>query len=254
MNPQALLDQFLGPQATQNIGERARNLTQGLSTPAMAGMAGVAAGGIFGLLLGNKKARKTVGNLAGGRRHARRPTALDSENGALHGANALADAAAVIAGLHDPALLGLAGDDTHVARPDHNGADPRTRRPAVIFPVAGEIVLGTAAFLRTHPPAAPARGTWASFNRCHFGLCSEDAGFGGIDRNRNREGGKQESKDSTYSNHECSLQKFWEVLGVGEALSARPRGDVHNLLQKKAKARPRGGPCEVIQGRVDLKR
>ena len=67
MNPQTLLDQFLGPQATQNMGERARNLTQGLSTnPAMAGMAGVAAGGILGLLLGNNKARKTVGNLAGG--------------------------------------------------------------------------------------------------------------------------------------------------------------------------------------------
>jgi uncharacterized membrane protein YebE (DUF533 family) len=67
MNPQALLDQFLGPQATQNMGDKARNLTQGLSTnPAMAGMAGVAAGGILGLLVGNKKARKTVGNLAGG--------------------------------------------------------------------------------------------------------------------------------------------------------------------------------------------
>ena len=67
MNPQALLDQFLGPQATQNMGDKARNLTQGLSTnPAMAGMAGVAAGGILGLLLGNKKARKAVGNLAGG--------------------------------------------------------------------------------------------------------------------------------------------------------------------------------------------
>ena len=67
MNPQALLDQFLGPQATQNMGDKARNLTQGLSTnPAMAGMAGVAAGGLLGLLLGNKKARKTVGNLAGG--------------------------------------------------------------------------------------------------------------------------------------------------------------------------------------------
>ena len=67
MNPQALLDQFLGPPATQNMGDKARNLTQGLSTnPAMAGMAGVAAGGILGLLLGNKKARKTVGNLAGG--------------------------------------------------------------------------------------------------------------------------------------------------------------------------------------------
>lgn len=67
MNPQALLDQFLGAQTTAAAGEKLRSATNSLSGPnAKVALGGVAAGGLFGLLLGNKKARKKVGKLAGG--------------------------------------------------------------------------------------------------------------------------------------------------------------------------------------------
>ena len=67
MNPQGLLEQFLGPDAGQKAGGALQNAKSGLANSGMGGIAGgVAAGGLLGLLLGNKKARKKVGKLAGG--------------------------------------------------------------------------------------------------------------------------------------------------------------------------------------------
>lgn len=67
MNPQALLDQLLGSQTTAAAGEKLRSASDSLSSPnAKVALGGVAAGGLLGLLLGNKKARKKVGKLAGG--------------------------------------------------------------------------------------------------------------------------------------------------------------------------------------------
>ena len=79
MNPQSLLEQFLGTGAGQNNNAgQGGNLAQGvggalsdakgkLASSGMGGIAGgVAAGGLIGLLLGNKKARKSVGKVAGG--------------------------------------------------------------------------------------------------------------------------------------------------------------------------------------------
>jgi uncharacterized membrane protein YebE (DUF533 family) len=67
MNPQALLDQFLGSQTTAAAGEKLRSASKGLSSPnTKVALGGVAAGGLLGLLLGNKKARKKAGKLAGG--------------------------------------------------------------------------------------------------------------------------------------------------------------------------------------------
>lgn len=79
MNPQSLLEQFLGTGAGQNNDAgQGGNLAQGvggalsdakgkLASSGMGGIAGgVAAGGLIGLLLGNKKARKSVGKVAGG--------------------------------------------------------------------------------------------------------------------------------------------------------------------------------------------
>lgn len=67
MNPQALLDQLLGSQTTAAAGEKLRSASNSLSSPnAKVALGGVAAGGLLGLLLGNKKARKKVGKLAGG--------------------------------------------------------------------------------------------------------------------------------------------------------------------------------------------
>jgi len=69
MNPQSLLEQFLGPQAGQSAG-RTLESAKGSLTGGGSGMGGLtgglAAGGLLGLMLGNKKARKTVGKLAGG--------------------------------------------------------------------------------------------------------------------------------------------------------------------------------------------
>lgn len=67
MNPQNLLEQFLGVDGANT----ARNTMQGAKDKAansgLTGIAGgVAAGGLLGLMIGNKKARKKVGKLAGG--------------------------------------------------------------------------------------------------------------------------------------------------------------------------------------------
>ena len=67
MNPQSLFEQFLGPGAAQSAGGAVQNAKGKLANSGLAGVAGgVAAGGVLGLLLGNKKARKSVGKLAGG--------------------------------------------------------------------------------------------------------------------------------------------------------------------------------------------
>lgn len=74
MDPQRLLEQFLGSQAgggTPNAAPQA-NAPQagsgGFNIPGGAGglVGGLAAGGLLGVLVGNKKARKTMGKLAGG--------------------------------------------------------------------------------------------------------------------------------------------------------------------------------------------
>ena len=66
MNPQSLLDQFLGPNAAQNVGGAVQGAKGKLAGSGLGGIAGgVAAGGLLGVLLGNKKARKTVGKVAG---------------------------------------------------------------------------------------------------------------------------------------------------------------------------------------------
>ena len=67
MNPQSLLEQFIGPQTAQKAGGALQSAKGKLANSGMGGVAGgLAAGGVLGLLLGNKKARKTVGKLAGG--------------------------------------------------------------------------------------------------------------------------------------------------------------------------------------------
>lgn len=67
MNPQSLLEQFLGPNAARSAGGIMDQARGQLQSSGMGGMAGgLAAGGVLGLLLGNNKARKTVGKLAGG--------------------------------------------------------------------------------------------------------------------------------------------------------------------------------------------
>ena len=67
MNPQGLLEQFLGPDAAKNAGGAMQSAKGKLASSGMGGVAGgLAAGGLLGLLLGNKKARKSVGKLAGG--------------------------------------------------------------------------------------------------------------------------------------------------------------------------------------------
>jgi len=67
MNPQRLLEQFLGPDAARSAGGMMDQARGKLNNSGMGGVAGgLAAGGVLGLLLGNKKARKSVGKLAGG--------------------------------------------------------------------------------------------------------------------------------------------------------------------------------------------
>ena len=67
MNPQGLLEQFLGPNAAQSAGGAVQNAKGKLANSGLGGVAGgLAAGGLLGVLLGNKKARKKVGKLAGG--------------------------------------------------------------------------------------------------------------------------------------------------------------------------------------------
>ncbi len=67
MNPQSLLEQFLGPDTASSVGTAVQSGKDKVAGSGLAGVAGgVAAGGLIGLLLGNKKARKTVGKVAGG--------------------------------------------------------------------------------------------------------------------------------------------------------------------------------------------
>ncbi len=66
MNPQSLLDQFLGPGAGQSVGGAVQGAKGKLANSGLGGVAGgLAAGGLLGVLLGNKKARKTAGKVAG---------------------------------------------------------------------------------------------------------------------------------------------------------------------------------------------
>ncbi|MDD9905120.1 MAG: DUF533 domain-containing protein [Rhodospirillaceae bacterium] len=67
MNSQRLLDQFLGPQMGAATESKLQTAAGYLSSQgAKAGLVGVAGGGLLGLLMGNKKARKTAASLAGG--------------------------------------------------------------------------------------------------------------------------------------------------------------------------------------------
>lgn len=67
MNPQSLLEQFLGPDVGKSTGGSMQAAKGGLANSGLGGIAGgLAAGGVLGLLVGNKKARKTAGKLAGG--------------------------------------------------------------------------------------------------------------------------------------------------------------------------------------------
>ncbi|MGI9511155.1 MAG: tellurite resistance TerB family protein [Geminicoccaceae bacterium] len=63
MDPKGLLEQFLGP----NAGETAGSVMQSTKDSLTGGGLGTfAAGGLLGALIGNKKARKTIGKMAGG--------------------------------------------------------------------------------------------------------------------------------------------------------------------------------------------
>ena len=67
MDPQRLLEQFFGAGAGQKAADAAKSAKENLAggdLPSLAG--GLAAGGLLGLLVGNKKMRKKVGKLAGG--------------------------------------------------------------------------------------------------------------------------------------------------------------------------------------------
>lgn len=63
MDPQKLLEQFLGPDTGRKASGAAKSAKDSL---AGSGLGGLAVGGLLGVLIGNKKARKTVGKLAGG--------------------------------------------------------------------------------------------------------------------------------------------------------------------------------------------
>ena len=67
MNPQQLLEQFLGADAGHKATQTAQDVKGKLADSGFTGIAGgLAAGGLLGLLVGNKKMRKKVGKLAGG--------------------------------------------------------------------------------------------------------------------------------------------------------------------------------------------
>ncbi len=67
MDPQSLLEQFLGPDARRSAGNAFEGAKGKLANSGVGGVAGgLAAGGLLGLLVGNKKARKKVGKMAGG--------------------------------------------------------------------------------------------------------------------------------------------------------------------------------------------
>lgn len=67
MDPQRLMEQFLGPNAGQSAAGAAQAAKGKLMGSGLGGVAGgLAAGGLLGVLLGNKKMRKKAGKLAGG--------------------------------------------------------------------------------------------------------------------------------------------------------------------------------------------
>lgn len=67
MDPQRLLEQFLGADLGQDAANAASSAKEKLEDSGLNGLAGgLAAGGLLGLLVGNKKMRKKVGKLAGG--------------------------------------------------------------------------------------------------------------------------------------------------------------------------------------------
>jgi len=67
MDPQRLLEQFLGSNAGQSAAGAAQAASNRLTGSGLGGIAGgLAAGGLPGVLLGNKKARKKVGKLTSG--------------------------------------------------------------------------------------------------------------------------------------------------------------------------------------------
>lgn len=67
MNPQNLLEQFLGANAAQSAGTAVSSAKDKIAGSGMAGVAGgLAAGGLLGVLVGNKKMRRKAGKLAGG--------------------------------------------------------------------------------------------------------------------------------------------------------------------------------------------
>ena len=63
MDPQKLLEQFLGSNASQNAGSAMQSAKNSLTS---GGLGTLAAGGLLGALIGNKKSRKAIGKLAGG--------------------------------------------------------------------------------------------------------------------------------------------------------------------------------------------
>ncbi|MEM1401073.1 MAG: DUF533 domain-containing protein, partial [Pseudomonadota bacterium] len=66
MNAQNILEQFLGPDLRNSAGGAMQQAKDKLANSGMGGVAGgLAAGGLLGVLLSNKKARKSVGKLAG---------------------------------------------------------------------------------------------------------------------------------------------------------------------------------------------
>ena len=67
MNPQKLLEQFLGPETPNPDSATAPGSSGLLNVNNIGGIAGgLATGGLLGLLIGNKKARKSIGKFAGG--------------------------------------------------------------------------------------------------------------------------------------------------------------------------------------------
>jgi uncharacterized membrane protein YebE (DUF533 family) len=65
MDPKALLDRFLGPNAAAGAGDMAQRARGALGGNTGALVGGAAAGGLLALLLGNKKVRKMAGGVVG---------------------------------------------------------------------------------------------------------------------------------------------------------------------------------------------
>jgi len=67
MNPESLLEQFFGKDAARSASDKFNVAKDRVADSGMGGVAGgLAAGGLLGLLIGNKKVRKTAGKMAGG--------------------------------------------------------------------------------------------------------------------------------------------------------------------------------------------